>query len=47
MGLSSNEFLLGRIRKKVPFLFFFFIVVVFWSQHMGFRHDLHMRDVVL
>ena len=35
MGLSSNEFLLGRIRKKVPFLFFllfllFFFVVVFF-----------------
>ena len=29
MGLSSNEFLLGRIRKKVPFLFFLFFVVVF------------------
>ena len=35
MGLSSNEFLLGRIRKKVRFLFFcccfycVFVVVVF------------------
>ena len=29
MGLSSNEFLLGRIRKKVPFFFLFFFVVVF------------------
>ena len=29
MGLSSNEFLLGRIRKKVPLSFFLFFVVVF------------------
>ena len=29
MGLSSNEFLLWRIRKKVPFLFFVVFIVFF------------------
>ena len=37
MGLSSNEFLLLRIRKEVPFLFLFFVLfflVVFFISHL-------------
>ena len=30
MGLSSNEFLLGRICKKVPFLFYVVVFIVFF-----------------
>ena len=36
MGLSSNEFLLERIRKKVPFFFHYFICffVIYLFAHL-------------